>query len=228
MGQASATKISAVSNQQSWPNFIYITGCDGTGKTTQVSILQSQMEESGTNPLHLWLRFPFFFSLPLLVYARLRKFSWHEEEDGIRHGYWDFRRSRLLLLFFPWTLLLDAALAAVRRVLLPIWKGQSIVCERFVLDMLVDLSVAFDDPSIHQRSPGRFYRRLIPDGARIIILDLDATTIRERRTDLQSDWRLEERLRMYRTIASDYSITTLSSSLPISRLHQKIMASVMG
>src|SRR5690606_9788348 len=112
--------------------FIYITGCDGTGKTTQANLLLKHLEAAGGRPRHLWLRFPFFLTLPLLVYARLRGFSWYEEHDGVRQGYWNFRRSWVLRTLFPWVLLVDATLAAVVKVHLPLWMGRTIVCERFV------------------------------------------------------------------------------------------------
>jgi hypothetical protein len=204
------------------PRFIHVTGADGTGKSTQARLLIDHLRSRGIQCRHLWLRFPFFFSLPLLLYARWRGYSWYEVDGGVRHGYWDFRNSWGLRVFLPWVLFVDAALAALRRVYIPLWLGSTLVCERFVWDMLVDLAVAFDDGDIHSRLPGRLYMHLLPRDTVVILLDLDAGTIRGRRADLQADRRLEARLQAFRSMAFIYSIPVLSSRISIEEVNQSI------
>ncbi len=204
------------------PRFIYITGCDGTGKTTQARLLLEQLQDQGTKVRHVWLRFPFLFSTVLLAYARWRGYSWSEEQAGARHGYWDFRRSWLLRHVFPWTLLLDATLAALWKIYIPLWLGWTIVCERFVLDMLVDLAVACDNTSFFARLPYRWYLRLIPEDAVMIILDLDVATIRQRRPDLRSDHQLTARLQAFQQLSRACLLPVLSSQNTITTLNQFI------
>jgi hypothetical protein len=203
--------------------FLYLTGCDGTGKTTQADWLCSYLKQNGIQPRRVWLRFPFLFSVPLLAYAKWRRLSWHETVDGVRHGYWDFRASSLLKRLLPWTLLLDATLAALIHIYLPLWRGETVVCERFVLDMLVDLMVAFDEPDLHSRRPGSLYRRLLPNDAMIGVLDLDALTIRARRADLRSDRRLEFRLSLFRQLAAAFSLPLISSAASASEVNRNIV-----
>jgi hypothetical protein len=219
MGRTSTTTESVASR---YTHFVYITGADGTGKSTQACLLTQHLRDCGVRCRHLWLRFPFFFSLPLLAYARWRGYSWHEVCDGVRHGYWDFRYSRWLYTLLPWVLLLDATLAAIGKVYVPLRLGKTIVCERFVLDMLVDLAVAFGDRSLHLRLPGKLYPRLVPRDAVICVLDLDAGTIRERRADLRGDRCLEDRLGMFRCLSESLSLPLLSSGMPVVELSQCI------
>ena len=202
--------------------FIYITGCDGTGKSTQAQLLVEQLRRQGTKTRHVWLRFPFFFSAPLLAYARLRGYSWRETTNGVCLGYWDFRRSWVLRRVFPWLLLLDAALAGFWQIYLPLWLGYTIVCERYALDMLVDLSVACGDQSLHRRLPGKGFLLLLPPRRRMVILDLDASTIKSRRQDLEWDRILEQRLAQYRLLSADLSIPLLSNRQEISLVRQQI------
>lgn len=204
------------------PRFIYITGTDGTGKSTQAQLLLSQLQSQGVRCKHVWLRFPFFLSAPLLAYARWRGYSWYEETEGVRHGYWEFKNSTLLRALLPWTLLLDAVLAAMFKIYWPLLIGQTVVCERFVLDMLVDLAVAFEDKTMYRDIPGIFYQYLIPHNALIVILDLDACTIRERRPDLRSDRKLETRLEVFHQLADDFELVKLSSQLLVNQIRKQI------
>lgn len=217
-----AGRSTTLRSNQSIPLFIYITGCDGTGKTTQSYLLIDHLQARGIKTSHLWLRFPFFFNLPLLAYARWRGYSWYEETESVRHGYWDFRDSWTMNNIFPWTLFLDAIIASIWKVYFPLLLGKTIVCERFVLDMLVDLSVATGYKDIHKRLPGRLYTYLLPKDTSIIILDLDVEIIQARRSDLRVDHRLEDRLESYRQISEDLHLPIFSSSLPILELNRAI------
>jgi hypothetical protein len=202
--------------------FIYIAGCDGTGKTTQAEILLAELESHKVKAGHLWLRFPFFFCRPMLAYARCRGCSWYEESGGTRHGYWDFRGSWLLRVVFPWLLLLDAALFSIGKVYLPLWLGNTIVCERFVLDTLVDLSLALKDLRFPSHHPGKLYPALLPGKATIVFLDLDTETIRERRPDLHGDRRLEARLETYRQLAAGGGYLMFSTKKSRSEINRSI------
>jgi len=170
----------------------------------------------------VWLRYPFFFSVPLLAYARWRGYSWHEACGGVRHGYWAFGQSYLLRALLPWTLLVDAVLAALRRIYLPLWLGCVVVCERFVLDMLVDLAVAFDERDLYAGLPGRFYRRLIPRRSTVVCLDLDVPAIRARRPDLQFDRCLPVRVEAFRRLASACDVPTISTAPPVEQVQAQI------
>lgn len=207
--------------RQSHPLFIYITGCDGTGKSTQANLLRQRMAGEGIETSHLWLRFPFLFSLPLLVYARWRGYSWYEKNGNVRHGYWDFRQSHLLRLLFPWFMLCDATVATIHQIVIPQWSGKAIVCERFVLDMLVDMSLAFGE-KMHRTLPGKLFLRLLPAHTQVVILYLDEATTRERRADLVWDKRLAERLAVFNHLAADLSLPHFSSLIPVADLNDNI------
>jgi hypothetical protein len=186
-------------------------------------LLLNHLWAGGVRARHVWLRFPFFFSLPLLVYARWRGLSWYERHGQVQHGYWDFRPSHLLRRLLPWTLLVDAGLAGLFNIYLPLWLGQTVVCERFVLDMLADLSVAFDVQDLHRRAPGSWYTRLLPSGAAVFILDLEQATVQARRPDLLTDKRLAQRLEIYRVLCQDLGLVSLSSMLPVEMVQDAIL-----
>lgn len=181
-----------------------------------------QLHKSGIPAKHVWLRFPFFLCTPFLLYARLCKLSWIEEHDGKRYGYWNFKHSWLMKRVFPWVLFVDAALLAGIRVYLPMRLGYSIVCERFVLDMLADFTLAIDNLDFAQSLPGRWFMLLLPKNHSAIILHLDPKTIRERRKDLTWDHRLEARSEVFSHLAHIENIPTITSDLSIQEVNREI------
>jgi hypothetical protein len=196
-------------------DLIYITGADGVGKSTLARLLLDKLDELGLHYRHLWLRFPFFFSYPFLLYSRIRGYSWYEEHDDQKHGYWDFSQSFIMTIIFPWIYLVDAWLASLIRVQIPILLGRAILCERFVLDMLVDLVVALNDLDLIHSPPGSLFFRLLPSNALVFVLDADIQTIYARRPDLRTDKRLESRLEVYRKLSGIGSFHQVSSENPV-------------
>jgi predicted nucleotidyltransferase len=203
--------------------FIYIAGCDGTGKTTQTGMLLDKFHSQGINADRIWLRFPFFFSLPLLLYARFRGLSWYERNGTVKQGYWDFRSSWTMRNIFPWILLIDASIAAFFRIYLSLWREKTIICERFVLDMLVDLSIAFDDHLFIENIPGRLFLRLLPKNSFVVILNLDQGTLRKRRFDLVFDRKLNRRIQEFESLASWYLFPMISTKRNVNEVNNKVL-----
>ncbi len=201
---------------------VYITGCDGAGKSTQTTLLGQRLAQQGRRARRLWLRFPFRLSLLLLAYARLRGLSWSETHGSVRHGYWNFQAAPLLRRLFPAVLWLDAASASLRAIYWPLLRGETIICERFALDMLVDLIVATNDESLLRRWPGRWFTRLIPRDTLIIVLDADPETLRARRSDLATDHRLAARRQAFQLLAATYNLPLISSALPLETVQAQI------
>lgn len=205
-----------------WPRCIYLAGADGAGKTTQAGILKSLLEQQGINSRYVWLRFPRLFCSPFLVYARKRGYSYQERINGSLHGYWDFQDSWLMSSIFPWVLWLDTFLLAILKIYLPLVLGYALICDRFVVDILVDLMTGLSDPCFDERLLGRLFFALLPRGTKVAILDLDTITAKKRSPEIQGDRTHSTRRALYMelagrnnisAIASDNSIETTTSRL---------------
>jgi hypothetical protein len=201
--------------------FIYITGADGTGKSTHAHLLCQHLQRRGIRCRHLWLRFPFFCSLPLLAYARLRGYSWHEVTDGIDHGYWDFRRSWLMRRVFPVALLIDATVASFFKVHLPLGMGRTIVCERYVLDMLVDLQSGMRRSLLDSWEYGGFLR-LLPRGALVVGLVAPEPVVIQRRPDLQHDRLFGAKLSAYAALFQRIDCPVVETVQPEEEVRERI------
>ena len=186
---------------QNWPRCIHLAGVDGSGKTTQARAILSCIEQQGIPARCVWLRFPWLFCVPFLIYARLRGYSRRETVEGHSHGYWDFGASWLMSNVFPWVLLLDTFLLALAKIYVPYWRGYTVICDRFVADILVDLMAGLDDNGFDERLPGRLFWALLPHGARVVVFDLDTEAAQRRCPELAGDRTHSKRRAIYLDIA---------------------------
>lgn len=210
------------------PRFIYLTGADGTGKSTYAQFIVQTLQGLGIRPIHRWLRYPFIFSLPFLVYARIKGFSKYENQNNFYQGYWYFKNSVIMHLIFPWVYLLDGAIASIRFIYIPLLLGKTIVCERFLIDMVVDLMIATEDDCFHKKLPGILFFKLLPSEGKILVLDLDMPTIIQRRPELRNDKRLGDRLNAYHIISTDYQIDQLATHHSLAEVMNKIEQWLIG
>jgi thymidylate kinase/predicted nucleotidyltransferase len=191
---------------------IHLAGVDGSGKTTQALRLLEAFEVRGLSASFAWVRFPRLFSIPFLVYARLRRYSWRETVNGVEHGYWDFRRSPLMTVVFPWALWIDTFLMALIKVYLPLLSGRVVVCDRFVVDILADLMIALDDRNFARRLPGRLFLALLPRSSRVVVLDIETSLARQRSPDLEGDKTHARRREIYLVLAESQRWPVVSSA----------------
>jgi thymidylate kinase len=211
---------------QNWPHCIHLTGVDGSGKSTQAGLIQSWFERQGIPARCVWLRFPRLFCVPFLIYARLRGYSRRETVGEHQHGYWDFGASWFMAKVFPWALLLDAFLLALVKVYLPLWRGYTVICDRFVVDVLADLMTGFNDNGFDECLPGRLFLALLPRGARVVVLDLDTETARRRCPELKGDHSHAKRRAIYLDIARRRRLPVVSTEPSIEATMSRLIAAL--
>jgi thymidylate kinase/predicted nucleotidyltransferase len=204
------------------PPLIYLAGVDGSGKTTHARLLLNALAAGGMRGSYVWLRFPRLTSIPFLAYARLRGYSWREVVDGVEHGYWDFRRSWLMSVIFPWALWLDTFLMATRKLYLPLMLGRSVVCDRFVADILVDLMLALNDPDFFCRAPGKLFLALLPSKAQVVVLDIETDLARQRSPDLRGDRTHAQRRQAYLRLAERLGWPVVNNAQPLENVSTEL------
>ncbi len=214
--------------EHDWPRCIHLAGVDGTGKSTQVKHLLARMEADGVEPKSVWLRFPRLFSVPFLVYARLRGLSHREVVEGHEHGYWDFENSWLMSYVFPWVLLLDSFLFALVKVYVPLAMGRTLLCDRFVVDTLADLMAGIKREKFDQTLPGRLYLALLPRGTRVVVLDLPTELARERSPELRGDRTHAQRRAVYAGLAERQGFPLVSTAAPVEVVAEQMVDVIKG
>jgi hypothetical protein len=146
--------------------------------------------------------------------------------QGQRHGYWDFRRSWVLSHLLPWALLVDTFLVALFKIYWPLARGWTVVCDRFVVDILVDLMTGLGDDSFDAGQPGKLFFGLLPTHSRVVVIDLDSDLARQRCPELLGDRTHEQRRTAYLNIARRHGLPVVSSATAIDVTTAALMESL--
>jgi hypothetical protein len=173
------------------------------------------------------LRFPHGVSIPILVYCRLTGLSYYFEREGVRFGVWEMWRSRWVTWLFPCCQLIDTALYLVFKVHIPLWLGRTIVCDRFVHDVLIDTMIGIGDSQLHGKPVGRLFLRLVPGWAKVVCIDSPAEIAFERRPELRHDTLWQTRRALYRQLSETVGIPIVDNSQSI-QTTQKELCRILG
>jgi hypothetical protein len=102
-------------------------------------------------------------------------------------------------------------------------RGTTVILDRFVLDIVVDIVVAASDSTLLRALPVRLLTRLLPNGV-TVMLDAEPDRIRERRGDLTLDGSLEDRSLLYRRLSELVpSVRVLSGLEAVETTHARVL-----
>lgn len=207
------------------PIFICVMGIDGSGKTTHVNLILEHLREKGIKCQYKWLRFHHLLSLPLLAFCRIAGYTRLSTLGNFQScSYHEFYKSKFISVVYPWILFFDTYLFTTIKVYIPMFFGISTVCDRFVYDTLIDISVATKDHDIYKKSVGKLFLKLIPNNSHFVMLDLDKSLIFSRRPELKYDLTFDERYKLYQKYAFMFGIFTTVNSGVLSDVNNSIVS----
>jgi len=211
-------------------HFVFISGVDGTGKTTQAFILRRFLSSMGFTVKYSWIRGKgnCFFSLPLLAICRFLGITIvHKIDDNLRVSEHRFFLSRFLSFIWTVSQLLDTSLTVLMmRIKAKISSCDVYIIDRGPLDTLVDLMFdtrfKFKVPFIYN-----IFLSFIPKGSKVILLDADEKTVARRKRDIINLFQIRCRRRIYKFLAMHLHLQILSSSRPLINVSKDILKNVL-
>ena len=214
--------MSNFSDAQSIPKVIYVMGIDGSGKTTVSEYLAEQIRARGYRVNILWLRFNHVFSKPLLGLCRILGLTRYQSYDGIRVGYHDFYRSRIISWLFVFGQYLDALRVKYFKILPHIKADKSVlILDRYVYDILVDVMVDTRISGLDKGRMGRKFKKLLPPGTLILMVDRELSEILEVRPEGKVDENFETRYQFYKNMDENDGVTTIKNDGSLGDLLRK-------
>jgi thymidylate kinase len=184
------------------PRIIYILGVDGSGKSTICRELVRALNDQGIKARYLWMRFNHILSKVVNALGHVCGLAFYVTyPDGTRVGYHHYHKSRLLGLAYSVSTIIDTFIASMVKLWVPMLINREVfVLDRFVFDVMVDLSVDTHNPELMEAWQGRMLKRLLPPETLTVYLAVDKEVIARRRPDTRWDETFGTRNRLYEKV----------------------------
>lgn len=199
----------------------YITGPDGSGKTTYIKEIERQLLANNQKVKHIWLRSPKFFSKPLMAYCRLVGLTKYTVINRVKYGKHEFYRSKFVSWLFPILQLLDFKIKWLI-IKYKIKKNEILLFDRFALDTLADLMVDTQRLNLHKTKTGKAFIQLIPQATKTIVLLADESIIRSRKIDTLHDEHLSMKIEVYKILSRDLSLPVMNNNMAFDIVKREI------
>jgi thymidylate kinase len=217
-----------------------LSGIDSGGKSTQRDLLIEDLRAGGATPLHVWTR-PGYSPRIRAVKNLLRRILGKKKADRGRvstaSGQYPRRASTLghPLKRWGWLTVALLDLLWVYAVQVRFWRAlrRTVICDRYLLDSLVDFRVYFPDDRVEDRLLCRLLRAasVRPDAAFCLLVPVEESmrrTTDRSRHHWESRETLQQRLDQYRALAEELGVQILDGCEPVERIASRMRDGVSG
>ena len=205
------------------PLVICFSGIDGSGKTTQLTFIAERLKETGIRYKYVRLRWAAFLSYPFLVFCRLTGFTRWKIQRGVLCVEHNFYTNKAIARIWTLVFTFDIIIHYYYRVRLPLRRGYHVLCDRFILDALVDMMYDTRQPELFNKLAGKLLLSLVSKDYLTLFFDLDEQKAYERKKDVPSIDFLRERRRLYRALAHRFNIPILDAGKSPGYIRQEII-----
>jgi dTMP kinase len=204
---------------------IAICGVDGSGKSTQVKLLEKYLSQKGFKVKRVWFRWVAFLSYPFLALCRFLGYTrWRTvARSNVKYAERRFYLNKALAKVWPWLFAIDTFINFIFRIKFRKILGYVILCDRFIPDVLVDLMCETRDFRLPRRVVGRILLSLVPGDSKLVIVDVREKTAYTRKNDIPSLVYLKERRKLYLYLARVLNIPIVNGEMKIHEVNTAIL-----
>jgi thymidylate kinase len=204
---------------------ISFSGIDGSGKTTQVKLLQNRLRENGIETFKMWSRWRPLLSFPLLEILRRSGRVIVQKADFLTIVEFRVPKNESIASLWVFATQLENLLKTSLKVILPLTLGRAVVCDRYVLDLLVDGMSDLHDPPSRMRFGFRLLR-LLPRPDFAFLVDIDAEVAYARKPDLPSVSHNLARIQQYHALYNQVGVKIIDGRNPPEMIHRDVWTRV--
>ncbi len=149
-----------------------------------------------------------------------------EESDA--GGRSDLFRHPLARAAWPWLIAFELGLTYQWRVRWPLWRGDVVVVDRYVLSALTDLAARLQQPKIAQTPAGRLLRWLAPRPRHMFWFDVPAAAALARKAGEESAAMLAKQAACVGPLAAELGAARLDATAPLEELSDRLVTQVLS
>lgn len=207
------------------PKIICLSGVDGSGKTTLSKMLSNEFHKKGYNVSYVWMRYNHYFTKPLLGFCRLVGLTKYYKIDNYRIGFHLFYKSKPISILFIFFKLIDTYIATILKL---VWHRTDtdtiVICDRYVVDILVDIMIDTKKLRLYQTTIGRMFSRLVPEKTIIFYINRPKNELLEARPELQYDPFFNLRNVLYDQLAERWRLRVIQNDGDIFEAYYRIIS----
>jgi len=192
---------------------IIISGIDGSGKTTIIEAVEHELAKQNCASRYVWLRYNHYLTKILLAFCRIIGLTKYEHFKHSRVGYHNFDGSKIISWLFVFFTFIDTLGVAIVKVYLPaIFSKKIIICDRWIIDILIDLEVDTGLTLSQESFVSRLFNSLIPENSQYFIILRDFDVVRRIRDESINDRNFPRRFKLYERHAKDARVQVINNN----------------
>lgn len=211
---------------------ICLTGIDGAGKSTLARAVSEELADRGYSACYTYGRYLPLLAYPVMELGRRTLLGGSQQEGEYTEHQAEKEElfaGSTLRLGYEALVMLDYAPQLLWRVLVPLYRHEYVVCDRYFYDtLLTDLcGDVVRTPEEAVSKYRRFYSHLVPEPDHEFYVEIEPEVSMERKDDVPAIEYLEERKAFYDRFAEAFDLTRLDGTDPPEHLVAAVLDAVV-
>jgi thymidylate kinase len=206
---------------------VCFAGIDGGGKTTLAEGLVDAVTRSGIRTSYVWGGFKRFVLLRPVVALAQAVIPYQDKRVKCSPTKGSEIQNPVLATVYHYLVLIDYVLQATIKIRLPLLRGDTIICDRYVYDVIASIGVILDYPAGRTLALLDSCLALLPKPHLAFVVDLPEALAYQRKEDIISIDFLSVRRQLYLQMAERHGMTVLDGSSDPSELSNLVAGKVL-